>query len=56
MRRFSRRPPVKLKPRNVRACGRPTALLARLTVSLRRVVMKWVIDSITRCPARALPT
>src|SRR6267142_6827662 len=42
---------VKLKPRNVRAAGRATALFALLTFSLRRPVRKRSTLAMTRSPA-----
>ena len=41
-------PAVQVKPRNVRSCGRATALFDALTVSLSRVVRNRVTRSITR--------
>ena len=38
----------KVKPRNVRSCGRATALFDALTVSLSRVARNRVTRSITR--------
>src|SRR5271163_453760 len=47
-------PLVKLKPRNLRALGLATALLALLTLSLRRLVRNCSMLAITRSPARSL--
>jgi hypothetical protein len=47
---------VKLKPRNLRALGRATALLAALTFSLRRLVRNCSTLAITRSSARRLCT
>jgi hypothetical protein len=47
---------VKLKPRNLRALGRATALLTVLTLSLRRLVRNCSTLAVTRSPARRLCT
>lgn len=54
MRRFALL--VKLKPRNFRSCGRATALLASLIVSLTRRHRKPVTLCMTRFPVRSLAT
>jgi len=56
MRRFGFVPKVKLKLKNLRSCGRATALFASFTLSLSRHVMKPAMLPITRFPARSLPT
>jgi len=56
MRRFGSLRPVKLKPRNLRSCGRATALFASFTLSLSRRRRKPVTLCITRFPARSLAT
>jgi hypothetical protein len=45
-------PYVKLKPRNLRTLGLETALLALLTLSLRRLARNVSMLAITRSPAR----
>ncbi len=54
IRRLGSRSQVKLKPRNFRLGGLATALFAWFTWSLSRCVMKPLILSTTRCPARAV--
>ena len=56
MRRFGSLPPLKLKPRNFRSCGRATALFASFTLSLSLRRMKLVTLRMTRLPARSLAT
>src|SRR5271166_2423799 len=48
MMRLTSGPAVKLNPRNLRSCGRATALLASFTLSLSFCVMNRVILAITR--------
>jgi hypothetical protein len=56
MRRFGSLLSVKLKPRNLRSCGRATALFASFTLSLSRRWMKLVTLCMTRFPDRSLAT